>query len=160
MCARIKNVIEYAQSLTPNLSIFACSMGAFFSLTAFKDLQIQKCLFLSPIVDMERIIKNMMQWHQVSEERLEAEGEIQIPNKQPLYWDDYCTVKENPVVKWNAPTAILYGSGDVLCEPDVVKAFVNCFHCDLQIFEQGEHFFHTSPQLDFFRSWVKAKIEL
>lgn len=156
----LKTILQYSQSLASNINIFACSMGAYFSLLAYKDSDIQKSLFLSPVVDMERIIGNMMRWFYVSEAQLKDKGEIPIPNNQPLYWDYYCYVKEHPIEKWNAPSAMLYGSDDTICEYDVVIKFVEKFHCDLQILEHGEHFFHTSEQLDCFRYWVKKHINI
>ena len=34
------------------VSLFACSLGAYFSLQAYKNITFEKCLFLSPIVNM------------------------------------------------------------------------------------------------------------
>ena len=42
-----------------NISLYACSIGAYFSLIAFKEIHFNKCLFVSPILDMERLIHNM-----------------------------------------------------------------------------------------------------
>ena len=145
----------YAQALSSNISVLACSMGAYFSLLAYKNMPLQQCLFLSPVVNMERIINNMMTWFNVSENRLKSEKEIPTPIGQTLYWNYYCYVKEHPIVTWNNPTSILYGADDNLCEFDVVSAFVKCFDCDLQVMENGEHYFHTKEQLDFFRQWLK-----
>lgn len=158
-CVKDLNTIMcYAQLLSNNISIFACSMGAYFSLSAYKNLLFKQCLFLSPVLNMERLINNMMIWFNVSESRLKLEKEISTPSGQTLYWDYYCYVKEHPIVDWNSPTSILYGSEDNLCEFDVVSAFVKSFDCDLRVMEQGEHYFHTEEQLKFFRQWLKEII--
>lgn len=154
----LNKVMCYAQSLSNNISAFACSMGAYFSLLAYKDVPLHQCLFLSPVVNMERIINNMMTWFNISENRLKSEREIPTPIGQTLYWDYYCYVKEHPIVTWNKPTSILYGSEDNLCEFDVVSAFVKCFDCDLQVMENGEHYFHTKEQLKLFRQWLQKHI--
>jgi uncharacterized protein len=151
-------IMSYAQSLSNNISVFACSMGAYFSLLAYSNEPLQQCLFLSPVVNMERIINNMMTWFNVSESRLETEKEISTPIGQTLYWDYYCYVKEHPIVVWNSPTSILYGSEDNICEFDVVSTFAKGFHCDLQVMEQGEHYLHTEEQLKFSRQWLKKHI--
>ncbi|VUZ25063.1 Uncharacterised protein [Acetobacterium wieringae] len=31
------------------------------------------------------------------------------------------------------------------------------FNCALTIMEQGEHYFHTEEQLEFFRSWIETR---
>lgn len=154
----LNTIMGYAKSLSNNISVFACSMGAYFSLLAYSHEPLQQCLFLSPVVNMERIINNMMTWFNVSENRLEKEKEISTPIGQTLYWDYYCYVKEHPIVNWNKQTSILYGAEDNLCEFDVVSTFAKGFHCDLQIMENGEHYFHTEEQLQFFRLWLKKHI--
>ncbi|OBR95482.1 alpha/beta hydrolase family protein [Clostridium ragsdalei P11] len=155
----LNTIMNYAQSLSNNISVFACSIGAYFTLLAYKDEIIKQCLFLSPVVNMERIINNMMTWFNVSENRLKSEKEISTPIGQTLYWDYYCYVKEHPIAAWNKPTSILYGSEDNLCEFDVVASFVKCFNCNLQVMEQGEHYFHTEEQLQFLRQWIKKYIQ-
>jgi pimeloyl-ACP methyl ester carboxylesterase len=156
----LETVMRYARKLTENISLFACSMGAYFSLLAYKHIPLRKAWFLSPLVDMERMIGNMMTWFNVSEERLKAEQEIATPIGQPLYWDYYCYVKEHPITTWNAPTYILYGTKDDTVEPDTVDAFAKRFHADLQLMEQGEHYFHTEEQLSFFRQWCDDSIRV
>lgn len=158
-CVQDLNAIMcYARSLSNNISLFACSMGAYFSLLAYNHEPFKQCLFLSPVVNMECIINNMMTWFSVSEDRLRVEKEISTPIGQTLYWDYYCYVKEHPIVSWNNPTSILYGSEDNLCEFDVVSAFTKRFDCDFQVMEHGEHYFHTEEQLEFFRQWLKNRI--
>ncbi|KAJ51421.1 hypothetical protein BD780_002575 [Clostridium tetanomorphum] len=158
-CVEDLNIImRYAQSLSNNISVFACSIGAYFSLLAYNHEPLKQCLFLSPVVNMERIINNMMTWFNISENRLKTEKEIPIPTGQTLYWDYYCYVKEHPIATWNNLTSILYGSEDNLCEFDVVSEFTKRFNCDLQIMKNGEHYFHTKEQLEFFRRWLKKYI--
>jgi esterase/lipase len=154
----LNTIMRYAQSLSNSISVFACSMGAYFSLLTYSHEPLKQCLFLSPVVNMERIINNMMTWFSISENRLKTEKEIPTPIGQTLYWDYYCYVKEHPIVTWNNLTSILYGSEDNLCEFDVVSAFAKHFDCALQVMENGEHYFHTEEQLQFFRKWLKKHI--
>lgn len=146
-------VMEYAKELAENLSLFGCSIGAYLSLMTYKDVPFKQALFLSPVVDMQRLIRNMMTWFQVSEEQLKTEKEIATPIGQTLYWDYYCYVMEHPVTVWDTPTAVLYGVHDDTCEMDTIVAFVERFHGELTIMEEGEHYFHTEEQLSFFRKW-------
>ena len=154
-CVRDLTIImNYARTISNNISLFACSMGAYFSLLTYRDLPLEQCLFLSPVLNMERIINNMMSWFNVSEDRLKVEKEIETPIGQTLYWDYYCYVKSNPIDTWDKPTAILYGSDDNLSEFDVVSDFVERYHCKLHVLEHGEHYFHTDEQLRYFRQWL------
>lgn len=156
----LNTIMHYAQSLSNNISLFACSMGAYFSLLAYSHEPLKQCLFLSPVVNMERIINNMMTWFSISENRLKTEKEVSTPIGQTLYWDYYCYVKEHPILAWNNPTSMLYGLEDNICEFDVVSAFAKRFDFDLQVMEKGEHYFHTEEQLQFFRQWLKKHINV
>ncbi len=151
-------IMGYAQTVSSNISLFACSMGAYFSLLAYKDLPLEQCLFLSPVLNMERIISNMMSCFNVSEDRLKLENEIETPIGQKLYWDYYFYVKTHPIDNWDKPTAILYGSDDNITEFVVASDFAKRYHCKLQVLEHGEHYFHTDEQLHYFRKWLEDNI--
>ncbi|PKM71933.1 MAG: alpha/beta hydrolase [Firmicutes bacterium HGW-Firmicutes-16] len=151
-------IIRYAQNLCNDISIFACSMGAYFSLLTYRDFSFRQCLFLSPILNMQRIIENMMAAFGVSKDSLEAEKEISTPIGQTLSWDYYSYVKSHPIEKWDNPTAILYGSEDDMSELDVVAGFSEKFNSSLTIMERGEHYFHTEEQLLFFSKWLHEQI--
>ena len=103
----LKQIIEYAKSNYDEINLWACSMGAYFSLTAYKDEDIKQCLFLSPVVNMKIIIDNMMIWNNTTENELKEKQEIKTDFGQTLYWDYYEYVKENPIVSWNKKTYIL-----------------------------------------------------
>lgn len=155
--ADLAQVMDFARTISNKIGLFGCSLGAYFSMMAFRDEPIDQALFLSPVVDMKRIIENMMLWFHVSEERLEQEKEISTPIKT-LYWDYYRYVVEHPV-EWNHPTSILYGGQDNLSEYDDVKGFAAQTHGDLTVLEEGEHFFHTEEQLAFFKDWLAGTIK-
>lgn len=155
----LTEVMRYAQDRWNELSLFACSIGAYFSLLAYRDDELNQALFLSPVVDMERIIKNMMTWFQVTPERLQREERIETPVGQALYWDYFCYVKEHPVDLWNVQTSILYGAQDEICEPDTISAFTEKFHADLEVFKAGEHFFHNEEQLSVFSTWLHNHVK-
>jgi len=151
-------IMDFAKRRSNEISLFANSVGAYFSLLAYKDVSIQQSLFLSPIVDMDRIIDNLMRWFKISKEQLRSEQEIPTPTGHTLYWDYYCYVKEHPIVYWESPTSILYGKEDNYSEFDVLSSFVNKFNCSLEIMDHGEHYFHTPNQLNFFRQWLKKHL--
>lgn len=155
----LRVVMEYARTIAQEISLFGCSMGAYFSLLAYCNEPLKQALFLSPVVDMDYLIQNMMTWFSVSQERLQAKGEVATPMGQMLYWDDYQYVKKHPVANWDTPTRILYASADNLCERDVMDCFIERFHCHLTVLEAGEHFFHTPEQLLFYEAWLKDSLQ-
>ena len=56
----LTDVMQYVKANWKHISLFANSLGAYFSLLAYPDEPIEKAWFLSPIVDMQRLIENMM----------------------------------------------------------------------------------------------------
>ena len=153
----LAEVMAFARSKYQFISLFGCSMGAYFSLVAYKDEPFEQTLLLSPVVDMKRIIENLMMYAQVTPEQLEQQKEIVTPFKT-LYWDYYQYVVEHPVV-WDKKTALLYGAKDFLCEFDFVKSFADRAHADMTVFEEGEHFFHTEEQVAFYQAWLTKQIK-
>ena len=151
----LNSVIEYTKKNYNEINLWACSMGAYFSLVAYKNEEIKQCLFLSPVVNMKVIIDNMMLWSNTTEEELEEKQEIKTDFGQTLYWDYYKYVKDNPIINWNKKTYILYGNKDNMQNEDIIKNFSNKFNCDLTILENGEHYFHTEEQLKFYKKWLE-----
>lgn len=151
-------VFDYAKSLASDISLFACSLGAYFSLLAYPNFDIRQSLFLSPVVNMEHIIQNMMKGFQVSEERLRKERQIPLPIGQTLDWDYYSYVRNNPVCDWSIPTAVLYGSDDNMTEWNEITAFADKYKAAVQVLEHGEHYFHTEKQLQVFDTWADKNL--
>ena len=151
-------VEDYAKDRWKHMSLFACSLGAYFSLVAYQEISFERCLFLSPILDMEHLIQDMMTWFNVSEELLKEKEEIQTPMGETLSWSYYTYVREHPIIKWENPTYILYGTTDNLTERQIVDRFVTKFHCNLEVLENGEHYFHTTEQIGVLNRWLDRNI--
>lgn len=135
-------------------AVVANSVGAYFTMNALQGRPVAQALFISPIVDMERLIRDMMSWAGVTEAELEARREIETTFGEKLSWDYLRYVREHPIV-WTAPTRILYGDGDGLTAPDTVRAFADAHGADLEIMRGGEHWFHTPEQMAFLDAWIQ-----
>lgn len=151
-------VMEFAQTLSSRISLFACSLGAYFSLLAYPDTPLEQSLFQSPVVDMARLIGNMMKAAGVSEERLKAEQVIANPYGPQLEWDYFSYVKAHPVEKWAIRTAILMGSEDEVSEVDAVAGFATRFGADLTFIQDSKHYLHTPAEIDAIQKWMKVKL--
>ncbi len=154
----LKEIIRYAKDSYNEINIFACSMGAYFGLLSYKCEKINKCLFLSPIVNMKILIDNMMLWSNTNEELLKEKQKVETDFGQTLYWDYYEYVKENPITKWNTDTYILYGDKDNMQDKKIIKDFSKKYNCKLDILENGEHYFHTEEQLKYYEKWLEEVI--
>ena len=154
----LKEVFKFASTRAESISLWANSIGVYFSLLAYQEEELKQCLFLSPVVDMGRLIQNMMKWFAVSKEQLEKEKEVSPPIGQTLYWDYYQYVMNNPIVKWNAPTRLLYGKKDEMTEYETLSSFQNRFPCTLTVSDTSEHYFHTEEDLSVYRQWLQKSI--
>jgi len=148
-------IYSYIKERYRDISLYACSLGACFSLMAYQNVVLSKSLFLSPILDMERLIRNMMIRADVTEEELKDKGEIETSFGETLSWDYYQYVKNHPIDKWDSNTFILYGGADNLTERSVLDSFAEKYNCDVDILEGGEHFFHTPEQLEYLERWIR-----
>lgn len=150
-------IADYAFTRWKDVSLFACSLGAHFSLNTYAERRFRKCLFQSPVLDMEYLIKQMFIWFDVTEERLSVEKEIPTPI-DTLRWDYYQYVKEHPIQKWNIPTLILYGGKDNLQSRDVIQEFVKAHNCKSTISQDSEHPFMENKDIKIVCEWLEENI--
>ena len=117
-------------------------------------MKIKKAFFISPIVDMEKVILNMMTLSNVSEQLLKEKQTINTSFGETLSWNYLEFTRKNPIT-WNVPTEILYAGNDNLTSRNTVNSFVENHNANLTIMENGEHWFHTEQQVDFLHKWIK-----
>ena len=141
------------------VTLIANSIGAFFCMTALSGKQIGRALFISPVVDMERLIAGMMARAGVTEDELRAKKEIPVGFGETLSWDWLCDVRRHPV-RWSVPTRILYGERDFLTSPETMSAFAARIGAQLTVMPCGEHWFHTPEQMDFLDRWLRESSQL
>ena len=153
----LRTISDYAFANWERVSLYACSIGAYFSLNAYNTMPFEKALFQSPIVDMERLVKNMMLWSGVTEAELESKKEIPSP-VDTLRWDYYQYIISHPITQWNIPTAILYGGKDNLQPEESVRAFAEKFGCSLTVSENSEHPFMAQSDALIVENWLCRNI--
>ena len=151
---QIYDAVDELKSKYEDVILIANSIGAFFSMNAGIDNMIQKAYFISPIVNMEKLITDMMQWASVSEQELESKGVIHTDFGEDLSWEYLSYVRSHPI-KWRVPTQILYGSNDHLTSLETITDFANKHQATLSVMNGGEHWFHTEDQMQFLDNWIK-----
>lgn len=150
-------IYQYAKVHWRSVSLRATSIGAWFSMLALQAKPLRSALLLSPVVDMENLITNMMRWANVSEAQLKEAGEISTDFDETLSWQYLCWVREHPY-RWKVPTQVLYGAKDNLTSRAVLEQFKQRTGAHLTIMEEGEHWFHTELQLAVLQEWERAHI--
>ena len=137
--------------------LIANSIGAFFAMSTLAEKSISKALFISPIVNMEKLIADMMLWANVTEDELQSKKEIPTAFGETLSWEYLCYVRKHPI-KWNILTCILYGGKDHLTSRETISEFAEKQGADLTVMEDGEHWFHTNAQMHFLDDWIRRSI--
>lgn len=135
------------------VTVIANSIGAFFAMTALSDKNIEKAYFISPVVNMRKLIEDMMTWANVSEDELCKKGVIETSFGQTLSWEYLSYVRNHPI-DWTVPTHILYGSRDNLTSLAAISEFAAQTGATLTVMENGEHWFHTEEQMKFLDHWI------
>lgn len=151
----LQSIMAYVKENYEHICLFGCSLGAYYALASYFQEKIARCLFLSPIVNMQEIIENMMTTFAISELQLQQQLEIMTPIGISLYWDYYKYVKDHPIAYWPCKTNILYGRQDDVCSLASLQSFVKMHQAKLTIDASGEHFYHTKKQLATFQNWLE-----
>lgn len=127
-------------------------------MNALSKMKIKKGFFISPIVDMEKVILNMMTLANVSEQLLKEKQTINTSFGETLSWNYLNYVRNHPI-KWNIPTEILYGENDYLTSLETISDFAKNNNAGVTVMKNGEHWFHTKEEMDFLDQWIKSKLD-
>ncbi len=154
----LETILDYVKGLGEEISLFGCSLGAYFSLIALKTYPFRQTLFLSPVVNMVHLIEGMMKAEQVTADELKKKEIIKTSFGEQLEWEYYEYVKTHPVFEWKSRTSILCGGSDEMILKGDILDFCSRFSCRLEIMEGSGHFFHTERQLEFLRKWITDEV--
>ena len=153
MGKEIHDAVASLKTEFERIILIANSIGAFFSMNANLNGLIEKAYFISPIVNMEKLICDMMNWANVTEAELEQRKIIPTDFGEELSWEYLCYVREHPL-NWQVPTSILYGEKDNLTSIETIKDFAERQGATLTVMQGGEHWFHTEEEMKFLDEWI------
>ena len=153
----ISEAVDKLSDTYEEIVLIANSIGAFFSMNGNIDDKINRAFFISPIVNMEKLITDMMSWANVTEEDLQEKKYIETEFGETLSLEYLSYVRKHPIT-WNVRTDILYGDKDNLTAIQTIKGFAEEHNATLTIMEQGEHWFHTEEQMTFLDNWIRTNL--
>lgn len=151
----LQAVYARMQPVWKHIRVYGVSIGAWLAMQALQTQQPEKALLVSPIVDMEKLILDLMQQAGVTEEQLRTAGEIPTAMGETLSWPYLCWVREHPL-HWHGRTQVLYGDGDALTSRTLIERFRQESGAHLTIMEGGEHWFHTPVQMAVLQTWEET----
>ena len=154
----LNEVANYISLYWNRKFLIASSIGAYFSLVAYQNMKIERSIFISPLLDMELLISNMMKWSNVGLKRLKEEREIKTPMGETLSWDYLQYVKQNKISTWNNKIYIIIGDKDELTDLDTVNNFVEKFNCDIEYIKDGKHYLNLDNHQKIIQNWLEKNI--
>ena len=152
--APIRADLERLQRRYERVVLIGNSIGAYFAMNALQGQALARALFISPILNMERLILDMLGWAGATEEELQRRGEIVTDFGETLFWAYLRYVRSHPI-QWDVPTDILYAGRDNLTSRETAEDFARRHGASLTVMEEGEHWFHTPRQLAFLNGWMR-----
>lgn len=141
-----------------HISLIANSIGAFFAMSSLDESSVDSAYLISPVVNMEKLILQMMDRSNITESVLYEKQEIATDSGETLSWEYLCYVRRNQI-SWNVPTSILYGEHDNLNSLETVSEFAKIHNAALTVMPGGEHWFHTDEEMHFLDNWLKNEIQ-
>lgn len=153
----LEAVGEFADTRWERQWLFACSLGAYFSLHAYKERCFERCLFQSPIVDMEYLIGKMFEWSGTTPDEL-RERKFIATKIDTLSWDYYSWVLAHPVTSWDKPTSVLYAGRDILQSSEVIDDFCRRFKARLTVSPGSDHPFMEPGDASIIDSFIRSSI--
>ncbi|MBR3630688.1 MAG: alpha/beta hydrolase [Oscillospiraceae bacterium] len=147
---------EEVQRKHASVTLIANSIGAYFALHALSGQKLRRAFLISPVVDMEALILQMLASTGQSELDLQRCGTVETAFGETLSWEYLCYVRAHPLC-WHAPTCVLCGGKDTLTAPGTMQAFAQKTGAELTVMPDGEHWFHTAEQMRFLDLWIKKR---
>ena len=154
----IRKVYQYALNNFEIIDVWACSMGAYFSMVALSDATLRNCYFLSPVVDMLSVIESLMKYANVTKEMLKEKKVIETNFGETLYYDYYEYVLKNRIEKWENNTHILYGENDNVQSYEIIKNFSEKYSCDIFYARNCNHYFASQNEIENYINWLNLVI--
>ena len=155
--ADVRTAVNYALDHWENAGLYAVSLGAYFSLLSCADKNLINYLLLSPVLDMERLIRNMLIWSGFTEETLRERGTVSTA-LETLEWEDYCYVKAHPAQSISASVSILMGAQDELTSLETAEAFCKTHGANLTLLEGAKHYLNSERETEAVQAWLRDRI--
>ena len=159
----LRRVLGFLRTNRKHIGIRANSIGAYFSLLACGEenisgtgVSVEKCLLVSPLLDMAGMIGRMCAMADVTEKELREKETIATSFGTTLSYRYLCYARNHPVRSTAPVTEILYADKDEQIPREEIDRFVRDNSCRLTVAEHGEHWFHTNEELAALGRWENA----
>jgi uncharacterized protein len=147
-------IMNYAKEHFNSIYVIGCSLGAYYSLLAYKDEPIIQSAFLSPVVDLIELTHEMLENDNRTIQDVYQNRIITLSNGIIVRLEDYEYLLNHKIDSWNSPTSILYGMKDKLIKIESILKFVSQYNAELVISENSAHYFYTEEDMKKIALWL------
>ena len=151
----VRAFAQLARSQSTEVGLLASSIGAYFSLCDTPTGTFERAWLVSPLIDLEYYIRDVMAEYSVTDEQLEAETVIDTP-RAVLEWPYLRFVEEHPA-RLDIPSWTIRGDQDEVVPLDALSRFVSAPGVELVQIEGGQHFLGQPPHLETVVAWFKER---
>lgn len=153
--ADIRSIFSWGKARYSDIGLFACSIGVTFGMIACENECLTQAYFLSPVVNLEQLVLQMMDDEGIDEAQLRVKEFIISPSGS-IYHIDYLNfLRQHHTLNWNVQTHILTGEQDPISEVSQVQLFASLYHATFDIVEGAEHYFNRFEEINCFRLWLQ-----
>ncbi len=135
------------------VDLFACSLGAYFSLLGLADRAVGRAVLISPLVDMAAHIDRLMTARGIDEKHLRAARRITFDDGQYLDWHYRRYARTHPI-RWNRPTDVLRGGGHEVVPGADIAAFAAATGARVRHIDAGHAF--TTAEDPLVLDWLRT----
>ncbi len=151
----VRAFAQLARSQSTEVGLLASSIGAYFSLCDTPAGTFERAWLVSPLIDLEYYIRDVMAEYSVTDEQLEAETVIDTP-RAVLEWPYLRFVEDHPA-RLGIPSWIIRGDQDGMVPLDALSRFVSAPGVELVQIEGGQHFLGQPPHLGTVVAWFEER---
>jgi len=151
----VRAFARLARSQSTEVSLLANSIGAYFSLCDTPAGTFERAWMVSPLLDLEYYIRDIMAEYSVTDEQLEAQTVIDTP--RGVLERSYLRFVEEHPARLNAPSWIIRGDQDEVVPLNALSRFVGAPGVELVQVEGGQHFLGQPPHLDTVVAWFEER---
>lgn len=151
----IRAFARLARSQSTEVGLLASSVGAYFALCDTPVGTFERAWLVSPLIDLEYYIRDVMTEYSVTDEQLEAETVIDTPRAM-LEWPYLRFVEDHPA-RLDIPSWTIRGDRDEVVPLDALSQFVGAPGAELVQVEGGQHFLGRPPHLDTVVAWFEER---
>jgi hypothetical protein len=123
-------------------------------MNALGNKPIKQAYFISPMVNLEKLICNMMiGWESPKMNFTKRKLCRRISARR--FRGNTCATCVKIPSSGASPRRFLYGSNDNLTSLETMREFAQKIGAPLTVMDGGEHWFHTAEQMAFLDKWIR-----